>query len=142
MVFLAMTIKTVIFRYPQRGEALLAPAASLFAFTSLRGTLPGNPPFGMTEIKSPLHLLLIFRTIQAFSWVRYLIQVTPIYLFPHRGCRQLCKPSMSVHSCILGKNLFFSFQKSSKQRLSFQKNRQLLLLASTSSVIRLQWKHS
>ena len=58
LVFLALTIKTFFFRYPQRGEALLAPAATLFAFTSLRGTMPGNPPFGMTNTL-PHPLLLI-----------------------------------------------------------------------------------
>ena len=56
LVFLALTIKTVLFRYPQWGEALLAPAAPLFTFTSLRGTMPGAPPFGM--ISTPVASIL------------------------------------------------------------------------------------
>ena len=37
------TVTIVIFGYPQRPEVLVVPVATLFAFTGLRGTMPGAP---------------------------------------------------------------------------------------------------
>lgn len=43
LIFLQSTVTIVIFGYPQQAEVLVVPVATLFAFTGLRGTMPGAP---------------------------------------------------------------------------------------------------
>ncbi|KAF8989868.1 hypothetical protein BDQ17DRAFT_1372683 [Cyathus striatus] len=48
LVFVGSTMK-IMFRYEQPKEVFAVPIATLFAFTTLRGTMPGAPPgFGAT----------------------------------------------------------------------------------------------
>jgi len=51
LVLLFITIKAMIFGYKVDVSVLLVPVATLFAFTTLRGSLPGVPSgFGMCSI--------------------------------------------------------------------------------------------
>jgi len=43
IILLLVMITTVFFGFKQRGEVLLIPVATLFAFTQLRQTMPGAP---------------------------------------------------------------------------------------------------
>ena len=48
LILLLVMITSVFFGFRQRGEVLLIPVATLFAFTQLRQSMPGAPPgFGM-----------------------------------------------------------------------------------------------
>jgi hypothetical protein len=43
IILLLVMITTVFFGFKQRGEVLLIPVITLFAFTQLRQTMPGAP---------------------------------------------------------------------------------------------------
>ncbi|KAF8810245.1 hypothetical protein BYT27DRAFT_7186689 [Phlegmacium glaucopus] len=44
LILLLVMITTVLFGFRQKGEVLVIPVATLFAFTQLRQTMPGAPP--------------------------------------------------------------------------------------------------
>jgi len=53
-------ITSVFFSFRQKGEVLVIPVATLFAFTQLRQTMPGAPPgFGMYQLLSLLDVMLM-----------------------------------------------------------------------------------
>ena len=43
LILVLVMITTVFFGFKQRGEVLLVPVATLFAFTQLRQSMPGAP---------------------------------------------------------------------------------------------------
>ena len=48
LILLLVMITTVFFGFRQKGEVLVLPVATLFAFTQLRRSMPGAPEgFGM-----------------------------------------------------------------------------------------------
>jgi hypothetical protein len=48
LILLLVMITTVFFGFRQKGEVLLLPVATVFAFTQLRQSMPGAPDgFGM-----------------------------------------------------------------------------------------------
>ena len=54
LILLLVMITAVFFNFRQKAEVLVIPVATLFAFTQLRGSMPGAPAgFGM-----PLFFLL------------------------------------------------------------------------------------
>jgi hypothetical protein len=53
IILLLVMITTVFFGFKQRGEVLLIPVATLFAFTQLRQTMPGAPDgFGKSSLEA------------------------------------------------------------------------------------------
>jgi hypothetical protein len=60
LILLLVMVTSVFFGFRQRGEVLVLPVATLFAFTQLRGSMPGAPEgFGMCSLSDIYNEMMI-----------------------------------------------------------------------------------
>jgi hypothetical protein len=78
IILLLVMLTCVFFGFRQKGEVLVIPVATLFAFTQLRGSMPGAPAgFGELSFFHKFGHYLCFLDVQATCLVSSLMFSLP-----------------------------------------------------------------